>query len=56
MEEPKQFDSLPGLLRMRRPEMYGELTAPREGLYDYLNPPPVPDGLLLPGAFRGENP
>lgn len=52
MEEPKQFDSLPGLLRMRRPEVYGELTREREGLYDYFNPPPVPEELLLPGAFR----
>jgi predicted amidohydrolase len=35
MEEPKPFRSLPGLLRARRPELYGELAAPREGLYDY---------------------
>ncbi|MBN8866358.1 MAG: carbon-nitrogen hydrolase family protein [Solirubrobacterales bacterium] len=54
MEEPKQFDSLPGLLRMRRPEVYGALTAPRDGLYDYHHPPAVPEELLLPGAFRAE--
>lgn len=35
MREPKPFDSLPGLLRARRPELYGSLTRPREGLYDY---------------------
>lgn len=35
MQEPKPFSSLPGLLRARRPELYGELAAPAEGLYDY---------------------
>ncbi|MCB0828624.1 MAG: hypothetical protein KDB62_07440, partial [Solirubrobacterales bacterium] len=35
MAEPKPFDSLPGLLRARRPELYGPLTEPRDGLYDY---------------------
>ena len=35
MREPKQFDSLPGLLRARRPELYGPLAEPRPGLYDY---------------------
>ncbi|MFA9400023.1 MAG: carbon-nitrogen hydrolase family protein [Acidobacteriota bacterium] len=35
MHEPKRFDSLPGLLRARRPELYGSLTGPRDGLYDY---------------------
>ncbi len=35
MQEPKQFDSLPGLLRARRPQLYGELTAARPDLYDY---------------------
>lgn len=53
MEEPKQFDSLPGLLRMRRPEIYESLTSVREDRYDYLNPPEVPEELMLPGAFRG---
>lgn len=53
MREPKQFDSLPGLLRMRRPELYGELTAPRDGLYDYRHPPAVGEALLLPDAYRG---
>lgn len=53
MEEPKQFDSLPGLLRMRRPEIYEGLTVTREDRYDYLNPPEVPEELMLPGAFRG---
>jgi deaminated glutathione amidase len=38
MAEPKPFRSLPGLLRARRPELYAELTAPREGLYDYEAP------------------
>lgn len=35
MQEPKPFDSLPGLLRARRPELYGALAEPRDGLYDY---------------------
>jgi 5-aminopentanamidase len=35
MREPKPFASLPGLLRARRPELYGELTEERSGLYDY---------------------
>jgi len=35
MQEPKPFDSLPGLIRARRPGLYGALTEPREGLYDY---------------------
>lgn len=54
MEEPKPFDSLPGLLRMRRPEMYGEILTPRQDLYDYRNPPAVPEQLLEAGAFRGD--
>lgn len=35
MAKPKPFRALPGLLRARRPELYGDLSAPREGLYDY---------------------
>lgn len=35
MVEPKPFASLPGLLRARRPELYGELAEPRDGLYGY---------------------
>lgn len=35
MREPKPFASLPGLLRARRPELYGGLAKPAEGLYDY---------------------
>lgn len=35
MVEPKQFSSLPGLLRARRPELYSELGAARDGLYDF---------------------
>lgn len=35
MAKPKPFRALPGQLRARRPELYGELSAPREGLYDY---------------------
>ncbi len=54
MEEPKRFDSLPGLLRMRRPEIYGEIVKPREGLYDYRNPPRVRPGLLEDGAYVGD--
>ena len=35
MERPKPFDSLPGLLRARRPELYGELGDRRDDLYDF---------------------
>jgi predicted amidohydrolase len=35
MEEPKTFSSLPGLLRARRPELYGELGTARDDLYDF---------------------
>lgn len=35
MIEPKPFSSLPGLLRARRPELYRELAAEAEGLYDF---------------------
>ncbi len=35
MQEPKEFDSLPGLLRARRPELYGALVEPRRDAYDY---------------------
>jgi predicted amidohydrolase len=35
MREPKPFSALPGLLRARRPELYGELSEPHPGLYDY---------------------
>jgi predicted amidohydrolase len=35
MQEPKEFDSLPGLLRARRPELYGALVEPQRDAYDY---------------------
>jgi predicted amidohydrolase len=35
MAEPKAFDSIPGLLRARRPELYGELVAAQPDAYDY---------------------
>ncbi len=35
MADPKPFTSLPGLVRAARPELYGDLAAPRAGLYDY---------------------
>ena len=35
MEEPKPFSALPGLLRARRPELYRELGADSDGLYDF---------------------
>lgn len=35
MAKPKPFRALPGQLRARRPELYGALAAPRDGLYDY---------------------
>lgn len=37
MVEPKTFDSIPGLLRARRPELYGDLVAPQRDAYDYAN-------------------
>jgi predicted amidohydrolase len=36
VREPKPFSALPGLLRARRPELYGDLSEPRTGLYDYF--------------------
>lgn len=42
MREPKPFASLPGLLRARRPALYGTLAEPAPGLYDYDDPPPAP--------------
>jgi predicted amidohydrolase len=38
MHEPKPFSSLPGLLRARRPGLYGDLSEPVPGLYDYSDP------------------
>ena len=35
MEEPKPFSALPGLLRARRPELYRELGADSDDLYDF---------------------
>jgi len=35
MKEPKPFDSLPGLLWARRPELYEQLVRERQGLYEY---------------------
>lgn len=46
----KPFDSIPGLLRARRPELYADLAAPAEGLYDYRTPPAEP---LAMGAGAG---
>jgi predicted amidohydrolase len=41
MKEPKLFSSIPGLLRARRPELYGELAERADGLFDYHTPPPA---------------
>ncbi|MFP3914346.1 MAG: carbon-nitrogen hydrolase family protein [Actinomycetota bacterium] len=35
IQEPKPFDSIPGLVRFRRPELYGDLAAPTSDLYDF---------------------
>jgi predicted amidohydrolase len=35
IQEPKPFTSIPGLLRARRPELYGDLNEPATDLYDY---------------------
>lgn len=32
---PKPYRSIPGMLRHRRPDLYGEITAPRDDLYDF---------------------
>lgn len=37
MADPKPFDSIPGLLRARRPELYGDLVAPQADAFDYVN-------------------
>ena len=33
--EPKPFASIPGLVRFRRPELYGDLVAAADDLYDF---------------------
>lgn len=38
IEDPKPFDAIPGLLRARRPELYGELAEPRTDVFDYTTP------------------
>ena len=37
--EPKQFWSIPGLTRFRRPELYEDLVKPREDVYDFHTEP-----------------
>jgi predicted amidohydrolase len=32
---PKPYRSIPGMLRHRRPDLYGEITAPQDDLYDF---------------------
>jgi hypothetical protein len=32
---PKPYRSIPGMLRHRRPDLYAEITAPRDDLYDF---------------------
>ena len=51
MANPKPFTSLPGLLRARRPELYAELCAPAQGLYDYEGAATAAD-YVAPGAAR----
>lgn len=41
MLEPKPFDSIPGLLRARRPELYADLVAPQPDAYDYATGRPA---------------
>lgn len=38
--EPKKFDSIPGLLRARRPEMYGDLVAAQADVFNYAEGKP----------------
>jgi predicted amidohydrolase len=35
LAEPKPFDSIPGLVRFRRPELYGDLAAPANDTFDF---------------------
>lgn len=44
MESPKPFRSLPGLLRARRPHLYGALVEPTAHAYDYDAAAGVPHG------------
>ena len=37
--DPKQFWSIPGLTRFRRPELYEDLVKPREDVYDFHTEP-----------------
>lgn len=37
--EPKGFESIPGLVRARRPELYGELVSPSPDTYDFFADP-----------------
>jgi predicted amidohydrolase len=37
--DPKPFSSIPGLLRARRPHLYGDLAQPAGDLFDYETPP-----------------
>lgn len=39
--EPKPFESIPGLLRARRPEMYADLVAPQPDAFDYATGTPA---------------
>lgn len=39
LAEPKQFDSIPGLVRFRRPELYGDLAASADDSYDFGTSP-----------------
>jgi predicted amidohydrolase len=41
--EPKGFDSIPGLVRARRPELYGDLVAPSEDTFDFFEEPAAPE-------------
>ena len=53
MAKPKPFRALPGQLRARRPELYGELAAPREGLYDYAAAGRLGTAAPVPAAASG---
>lgn len=37
--EPKGFESIPGLVRARRPELYGELVAPADDTFAFFDDP-----------------
>jgi predicted amidohydrolase len=49
----KPFDAIPGLIRARRPELYGELAVPQADAFDYTTPPATPVVLAAGAGTEG---